>query len=36
MDNLYEKEGTSDINMETICSELELVLEVKKTFYDIL
>lgn len=36
MDSPYEKEGTSDIIMETICKALKSGIEIKKTFYDIM
>ena len=35
MDNPYEKEGTSDKIVETICDALYNGIEMKKTFYDI-
>lgn len=35
MDNPYEKEGTSDKIVETICDALYNGIEIKKTFYDI-
>ncbi len=35
MDNPYEKEGTSDKIVETICDALYSGIEMKKTFYDI-
>lgn len=35
MDNPYEREGTSDKIVETICDALEQGIEIKKSFYDI-
>lgn len=35
VDNPYEKEGTSDKIVETICDALEYGIEIKKSFYDI-